>query len=57
MMWIVFGYLYLAGLFPVLHLASDAPGPMHIGKIVFVLLWPLICPATYAWAIWKAASE
>lgn len=56
-MWIVFGYLYLAGLFPALHIASDAPGSMHLGKVLFALCWPVVCPPIYAWAICKAVRE
>ena len=57
MMWIALSYFYLAGLFPALHIASDAPGHMHIGKVLFALCWPVVCPPIYAWAIIKAVRE
>lgn len=50
-------YFYAAGIFPALHIASYAPGQMHIGKIAFALFWPVICPPIYIIAICRAVAE
>ncbi len=50
-------YLYLVGFCVALHLTSYAPDERHIGKVLFAVCWPVICPAIYAWAIIKALRQ
>lgn len=57
MIWLVYAYVYLAGLILATHVAFDTLGCSMTGKAIFVILWPIIIPPLYVLAVYRAVRD